>query len=132
MNPLGEALAAAQRQAIGALAKPYVAGNIGTEEVTSRLAEIGCNDVTDTAQLLAAWDVLQEYGAPAPKPTQPEPQKSPEHEPASEAQTRYIAKLADERGTTAPDYRLSKENASKVIEQLKAGTYNPDEWTVPF
>lgn len=127
-SALGEALLAAQRQAIGALAKPYVAGMIGTDEVAEELTAMGCNDLTERVHLIAAWDVLREYGAPAPAPSKPDPA----NEAASEAQLRFIARLADERGTAAPDVNLTKEQASTVIEQLKAGTYNPDEWTVPF
>ena len=128
MTALAEALLAAQRQAIGALAKPYVAGNIGTEEVTARLAEIGCNDVTDTAQLLAAWDVLQEYGAPAPQPQN----GKPESDAATDSQMLLLRKVADERGYIVPDYPLTKARASEIIDRMKAGTYNADDYAVPF
>jgi hypothetical protein len=39
VTALAEALLAAQRQAIGALAKPYIADVIGVEQVTARLGE---------------------------------------------------------------------------------------------
>jgi hypothetical protein len=132
MTALAEALLAAQRQAIGALAKPYLAGNLAVDEVTARLIGMGCNDVIDQTQLLAAWDVLGEWGVAAPKATQAEPQRDPATEPASEAQLKYLRDLADKKGTTAPDGQLTKARASEAIEQLKAGTYNPDEWTAPF
>ena len=71
MTALAEALLAAQRQAIGALSKHYVAGMLDVGELCEHLDAMGCKDDVDQGQ-------------------------------------------------------------SKVIEQLKAGTYNPDEWTVPF
>ena len=129
MTALAEALLAAQRQAIGALAKPYVAGNIVTEDVTAALTAIGCTDVTDTAQLLAAWDVLREYGAPAPQTTrQDAPPKL-----VSPAQRARIEKTAKERNYTLPDFEnLTMAQASEVIQTMDSGEYDAARWVVPF
>jgi hypothetical protein len=134
VSALAEALLAAQRQAIGALSKAYVAGAFeddGDAGLIANLDRIGCTDAVDQAQLVHSLDVLRTYGAPAPRATH-EPQRLSESDLETEAQRKLIAKLADDRGTTAPDYKLTKANASKVIEELKAGTYNPDSWSVPF
>jgi hypothetical protein len=135
MSALAEALLAAQRQAIGALSKAYVASNEDGDyragKLEAELNAMGCTDKVEQAQLLSALDVLREHGAPAPRATH-EPQRSSENDLETEAQRKLIAKLADDRGTTAPDYKLTKANASKVIEELKAGTYDPDSWSVPF
>lgn len=130
MSALAEALLAAQRSAIGAMGKPYIAGAIDVADVEDRLRAIGATDQTDSRYLLSAWDTIREFGAQPPPATGQAPPTEPE--PASERQTAFITKLAEDRGVVAPDGPLTKEQASKVIEQLKAGTYNPDEWTVPF
>ena len=129
MTALAEALLAAQRQAIGAASKAFVAGTLNESDLFELLDDIGARDTVEQAQLLASLHALQRFGAAAPKASEPEKNGN---EPASDAQRRFLAKLADERGTTAPDYPLTKAQASQVIEQLKAGTYNPGEWTVPF
>lgn len=131
MTALAEALLAAQRQAIGALSKAYVAEATTELALLEQLDAMGCTDKVEQAQLIAALDVLHNFGTPAPAVT-PESRKAPEAELETEAQRKFIAKLADERGTTAPDYQLTKANAMKVIDELKAGTYNPDNWSVPF
>jgi hypothetical protein len=131
VSALAEALLAAQRQAIGSLSKAFVAGKISGEQLTDHLTVIGCTDAVDQTLLLDALTVLQTFGGEAPKPTQTAP-RSTETDLETEAQRKLIAKLADDRGTTAPDYKLTKANASRVIEELKAGTYSPDAWQVPF
>ena len=125
MTALSDALRAAQAQAIAALSKAYVAGE--TARFFDRLNDIGCTDRVEQAQLMEALDLLRDFGAQAPEPAKPDTS----HELASADQMRYAADLADKAGTVLPDYQLTKANASKLIDQLKAGTYNPDEWTVP-
>ncbi len=128
MSALSESLVAAQRQAIAALSKQYLADHDPNPEMLAgALTDIGCTDKVEQGLLIAALDVLHVLGAQAP-----EAKPDTSNEPASDAQMKYLRDLADRNGTTAPDYVLTKTNASKVIEQLKAGTYNPDEWTVPF
>jgi hypothetical protein len=130
MSALAEALLAAQRQAVGSLTKAYVAGKIDADALATNLDAIGLRDDVDQGLLLGSLDIVKELGGEAPKAAgAPEPKPN---EPASEKQTAYIAKLADERNTMAPDGPLTKEQASKVIEELKAGTYNADAWSIPF
>lgn len=131
MSALAEALLAAQRQAVGALGKSYLAGaggDDGQAALCEALDQIGCTDKVEQGYLIASLEYLRQLGTAPPGNGRPDPAT----EPASERQTAYIKKLADERGTIAPDWPLTKEQASTVIEQLKAGTYNADEWTAPF
>ena len=132
MTPLSEALLASQRQAIGALSKAFLAGRIDAEHLLEELDAIGCRDVVEQGTLLAALMVMHRYGTAAAAPTTGAEARPAENEPATERQTKYMQKLADERGTVAPDYALTKAQASKVIEELQAGTYDADSWSVPF
>ncbi len=128
VSALSESLVAAQRQAIAALSKAYVAGLIEEPaDLIVRLNHIGCTDRVEQEQLSHTLDVMREFGT-APEPAKPDTST----DMATKAQLDFAARLADEHRTVLPDYQLTKANASKVIEQLKAGTYNPDEWTVPF
>ncbi len=129
MSALSEALVAAQRQAISAASKSFVAAlEPDPQAFRDLLDEIGCTDKVEQGQLERALLALRVFGAQAPEPTKPDTSQ----ETASERQVAYIASLANERGVVAPDHALTKEQASKVIEQLKAGTYNADEWVIPF
>jgi hypothetical protein len=130
MSALAEALLAAQRQAVASLSKAFVAGKIDAEGLAAQLDAIGLRDDVDQGLLIDSLTVVKALGGEAPKAAgahEPKP-----NEPASERQTAYIKALADERGVIAPDGPLTKEQASKAIEQLKAGTYVVDEWVVPF
>ena len=128
MSALSESLVAAQRQAIAVLSKAYVAGLTDLEAFVNELDAIGATDKVEQVQLVASLDVLNTFGGQPPETAKPDTSA----DLATEAQLKFAAKLADEHRTVLPDYQLTKANASKVIEQLKAGTYNPDEWTVPF
>jgi hypothetical protein len=130
VSALAEALLAAQRQAVGSLSKAFVAGTLSDEAFVSNLNAIGLRDEVDQALLRDSLLIVRALGGEAPKPTgTSEPKQA---EAASEKQTAYIKTLADERGTIAPDGPLTKEQASKIIEQLKAGTYAVDECVIPF
>lgn len=130
MSALAEALLAAQRQAIGSLSKAFVAERIDEDGLLANLDAIGLRDDVDQGLLVEALTIVKSLGGEAPKPAGTnEPKQA---EPASPNQLSYMRDLADKRGTVAPDGPLTKEQASKVIEQLKAGTYNADEWTAPF
>lgn len=131
MSALAEALLAAQRQAVGALSKAYVAGTIDDEILCRELDLIGLRDNVDQGLLVHSLIVVKERGGEAPKPTgSTSGEKMPEQ--PSDAQRKYIAKLCDERNMVAPDVIVSKEQASEIIEALKAGTYNADAYVVPF
>ncbi len=129
MTALSDALVAAQRRAIAGLAKDYIAKtDPDPGELWEALDAIGCTDKVEQRQLALAWTLISSLGAQAPEPTKP----AGERAMAEPRQMKYAQDLADKAGTVLPDYQLTKANASKIIDQLKAGTYNPDEWTVPF
>ncbi len=128
MSALSESLVAAQRQAIAALEKAYISGRADADILRAALNSFGSTDVVEQDQLLYALDALKAFGAAAPETAKPDTS----HEPATDRQLKFARDLADERGMVLPDYSLTKASASKLIEQLQAGTYNPDEWTVPF
>jgi hypothetical protein len=65
-------------------------------------------------------------------PAEQAAKRNGEPEQATDAQWKYLRTLADERKMTAPAVPLTKEQASTVIEQLKAGSYDPDAWAVQF
>jgi hypothetical protein len=128
---LADALTAAQARAVAALAKRYVGGTLAEDETPEQvLRSIGLADPTDTAHLIAAWDFLRDSGADAPAEQAPQADVPPE--PASDKQWQYLRDLATEKGMTPPDPPLTKAGASKVIQELQAGTYDPDKWAVPF
>jgi hypothetical protein len=129
VTALSDALTAAQAKAITALERGYVAGLVDAETMTAQLDAIGCADVIERAQLLAALDVLREWGATAPA----EPNGSRPPKPASEPQRRLIGRLADGRGFPAPDLAgVTSAHASEIITQLQNGTYDPERWALPF
>jgi hypothetical protein len=128
MSALAEALLAAQRAAIGAASKAFVAGTLTESDLFELLDDIGARDTVEQAQLLASLHALQRFGSSAPAATN----GTPENETATDAQLRYINKLVEERGVVAPEVALTKAQASEIIEQLKAGTYDADKWVIPF
>ncbi len=132
MSALGQALEASQAKAVAALGKAYVRREETPDDDLFRglLVKIGLDDDTAITFLLAAWSVLREEKAQPPGLQAPP--VAPIHDPASDAQWKFIRKLADEKGTTAPGGPLTKESASTVIEQLQAGTYKADDYEVPF
>lgn len=129
MSALAEALVAAQRRALQAVEKAYVAGQLDGEEATARLTECGITDPVDLAYLLAALDVLKEWGAPVPA----EPKGNGETDKASDKQLQLIADLCKRKNLLAPDPDLlTKAQASEIIDSIDQGTYDPEKWTVPF
>ena len=126
MTALSDSLAASQARAVVALSKAYVSGRMDREAV--QLALIGCGlaDQVDSDQWFATLDVIREHGAAPPAEARPVDNN------ATEAQWRLLKDLADKAGKTAPEGALTKAQASQVIEQIKAGTYNPDDWAVAF
>ena len=139
MSALSDALAAAQARALSQLGKTYVASPLDAAELDSEaerlyglLEAIGCTDHVEQKQLLAAWNVLRATGGTVPAEAAPSQEHRAKDEPASDAQLAYIAKLVKDSGVPAPDLPLSKARASEVIETIKAGTYDPVKWAVPF
>lgn len=122
MTPLSDALTAAQRRALAALEKAYVAGKIDGEATTAKLEACGISDPVELDYLLSSLDVLREWGAPLPA----EPKPSPEDEPATENRLAYIAKLASEKlrpGETPDVAGLTKAQASELIEAIGNGKW---------
>jgi hypothetical protein len=128
VSALADALAASQSRAVAALAKQYVGGTIDRDDVEASLGLIGLTDETDTQRWIAALDIIRQMGAELPR----ENGKPKQDDPASEAQWTLIRRLADERTLTAPEPPLTKAQASEIINELKAGTYDPSKYVVPF
>jgi hypothetical protein len=130
MTALSDALTAAQRSALAALEKAYVAEKIDADafhEIT---------DQVDQAFLVASLDVLKEWGVTAPTMTERVARENGEPKKATEGQVKFITDLL-KRGNHGPldegDLRaLTFDRASQLIDALKSGSYNPDEWAVPF
>jgi hypothetical protein len=133
VSALAEALLAAQRQAVAALSRSWLAAPESDDEYADLLTDldaIGCTDKIDQAHYIASLRVLKTLGVNAPATNGATVPK--EDRPASDAQWKLLRRLADERSAPAPDGPLTVEQASKVIEELKAGTYNADAWSIPF
>lgn len=62
VSALAEALLAAQRQAIGAASKAFVAGTLNESDLLELLDNIGARDTVEQGQLLASLHVLQRLG----------------------------------------------------------------------
>lgn len=136
MTPLSEALTAAQRRALQALEKAYVAGHIDAEHLSAALEAAGISDPIDIAFLLSALDVLREWGVPAPNMAERVARENGEPKRASASQVSFIVDLL-KRGNHGPlaedDLRaLPFERASELISALKDGTYKAEDWDVPF
>lgn len=130
LSALADALAAAQSRAVAALGKQYVSGTVDAETVRADLESVGLADEVDTNRLLAAWDILRSAGAAAPG-EQAASGDGPR--PISNAQRTFIGDLVKRANVPAPDLAgITFEQASEMISTLKAGTYDPDKWAVPF
>ena len=128
MTPLSDALTTAQRRALAALEKAYVAEQVDAEQFTAGLATCGISDPIDVAFLLSALDVLREWGVQAPTMAE-----RVADEKMSDKQRDYIAKLAAEKRVTPPDtLGLTKAKASELINALQNDSYEPEQWVVPF
>ena len=127
MTPLSDALTAAQKRALAAVEKAYVAGHIEQDAAAEVLEGCGITDPVDRAFLFASLDVLREWGAPVPAETN----GAPKDERPSEKQAQLIADLCRRKNVEIPVVG-TKADASKVIDELQAGTYDPEKWSVPF
>jgi hypothetical protein len=96
----------------------------------AKLQGVGISDPVDTAFLLASLDVLREWGVAAP--TMGERITEAKVEPASDKQWTLILDLAQRKNVQPPDAKLTKAQASQVIDELQKGTYDPKAWSVPF
>lgn len=136
MSALAEALAAAQRRSLATLEKAYVAGVIEAEPMIEAMESCGITDAVDRSFLIASLDVLKEWGVAAPTMTERVARENGAPKKVTEGQVSYIIDLL-KKGNHGPlaeqDVRaLTFDRASTLIDSLKAGTYNADEWDVPF
>jgi len=132
VSPLSDALTTAQRRALAALEKAYVAGQVEAETMTASLEACGITDPIDLAFLLSSLDVLREWGVAAPTMSERVAREDASQQPASDKQRDYIAKLCEEKQLERPDEPLSKAEASEIIDAIQKGTYDPAKWRVPF
>jgi len=136
MSALAEALVAAQRRALGVLEKAYVAGAFEDDRMREQLDAIGLTDAVDHDYLIRALDVLRAYGGTLPSEPKGNGGEAKPTEKMTDAQASYIDKLWQERGGKPGDKPiltgLSKEDASRLINQLKTNTYNVADWDIPF
>jgi hypothetical protein len=132
VTPLSDALTAAQRSALAALEKAYVAGQIEPDGFRAGLEAFGINDPIDVTFLLCALDVLREWGVSAP--TMSERVAETKNDRATKGQLDFISDLCKRLVVDPPEAMesLTKEQASAIIERLKAGTYKAEEYRVPF
>jgi hypothetical protein len=132
VTPLSDALTAAQRSALAALEKAYVAGAIQAERFTDELESCGISDPVDVAFLLCSLRVLREWGVAAP--TMSERVAETKNDRATKGQLDFISDLCKRLVVDPPEAMesLTKEQASAIIERLKAGTYKAEEYRVPF
>jgi hypothetical protein len=131
VSALAEALVAAQRRALTAMEKQYVAGKIDVPDAQNIMNGIGLTDEVDQDRLLVALGVIREYGAALPS----EPVNGATEKPtdkATDAQLALIARLVKEKNVSGPDLPVGKLQAHEIIDSLKAGTYDQTKWTVPF
>lgn len=135
MSALAEALVAAQRRALTATQKAYVAGVLERSDAVAELNTYGLTDDVDIGYLLSACDVIRARGAGLPSEPTPAANGEPaskKPEPASQPQLDLIQRLIGEKGAQHPDLPLTKAEAHEVIDTLKAGTYDYAKWALPF
>ena len=130
MSALAEALVAAQRRALQATEKAYVAGALTRDEAVTELNAFGLTDEVDIVYLLAALDVVRLRGAALPAEPANGGEKVPDK--ASDAQLALIAKLVKDKNVAAPELPITKQDAHVIIDTLKNGTYDAAKWSVPF
>jgi hypothetical protein len=130
VTPLSDALTAAQRSALAALEKAYVAGQIDEETMAERLKGCGITDSVDIDFLTVSLNVLREWGVSAP--TMSERVAEAKVETASDKQWALIRRLCEEKAVPVPDQALTKAEASEAITAIQNGSYDPEKWAVPF
>ena len=126
MSALAEALVAAQRRALTATEKAYVAGHITLTDAVAELNAFGLTDQVDIDFLLAALDVIRMRGAQLPAEATPPGEPTPKPpEPATDAQLALVARLVKEKNVLGPDLPLTKAQAHEVIDSCSAVSCSP-------
>jgi hypothetical protein len=133
VTPLSDALTAAQRSALAALEKAYVAGKVEPNQLAEAMVMCGVTDHLELEFLVNALDVLKEWGVAAPTMTERVARENGEPEKMSPKQRDFIVKLCAEKAVhLRPGFEgLTKEQASQVITELQNGTYD-QQADVPF
>jgi len=131
MSALSDMLDASQRKAIATLGKAYIARaeQPDDELFIGLLHQIGEDDDRKIGFLISAWKIQRELNGEAPGEAQPK--AAPEtwrSEPASDSQWKRLRDDCRKANVQLPQGPLNKGQASDIIEQLAAGTYEP----VPF
>jgi len=129
MSALSEALKRSQDASLLVLEKSYLRGAFEDDgDFVEECQSIGCTDASDLALYLNSMRLRYRYGA---EPTQAEATK-PTTKPATQAQWGLARIIANERGYVLPDETITSAEMSKAIDAMKAGTYNADDYSVPF
>ena len=136
MSALADALVAAQRRALAAAEKRLVAGQMEPEDFRDVLVRIGLPEEVDGGYLVAALELIRDYGAAVPG----EPRANGEQakEPATDAQRarikRDLDKLhgGDAAQSISSEPSLTKAQASTIIDTISKGTFELEKWYVPF
>ena len=129
MSALTDALVAAQARAIASLERAYVAGVIEDDKLFDDLTAIGCDDPIERDYLRQCLDTLRAYGTPATTA------QNGGRKRATQNQLDYLRDLVSKGNPDAPTEwigYLSKDDASKAIEQIKTGSFDINDWQVPF
>ena len=131
MTALADALTAAQSRAVAALGKQYRAGLVEQEAAVAWLESFGLDDRVDMTRWFSCLDALRQFGGDAPGTTNGTTERPPE--PMTPAQRSLIERLVSEKNVPAPDLeQRTKQEAHEIIDTLKAGTYDPVKWSIPF
>lgn len=135
MTALADALVQAQSRAVAALGKAAVHGEITEDELRAALDEIGLTDKIDQEYWIACLKTIKVLGASVPTNGA---QAQPKQEPATQAQRERIKRdLLPLHGEDAAQHiasepSLTKQQASEIIDQVKAGTFELERWWTPF
>ncbi len=121
MSALADALRAAQAQTLAAMQRAYLAAPCDRIDFVEQLDAIGCTEKVEQEYLLATLEALRGFGVQGSTQTLA-PSRNGDTEAATDAQWKLLRRLADERGRVAPDGPLTKDEASKAINDLKAGS----------
>jgi len=133
MTALSDALDHSQAKALAALFKAYTRRDDEPDDDVFRamMIGVGLDDEVQIGFLLAAWRIMRDDREALPASNGSSAKAEPEQQ-ASDAQLSLIRKLCSEKGYPAPDYPFTKTQATAAIDGLKAGTYKPQDWDVPF
>jgi hypothetical protein len=129
MSGFPESLTAYQDAALKALGRRYIRSVDDPDPDTYRLqlVALGVNDELGIQWMLESWKVLREEREQPPEVV---PASVAADKQASDAQWSLIRQLL--KGQKPPDGPLTKDEASRVIDQLKDGSYKAEAWAVPF